>query len=109
MSGWFPPDHYPEGWKVGDPPPEYLRENDVLRTRLREALEVVAFYGDPDSYFAIAIWPDRPAGNFADDFSDVDSLGYFYERDMPGKKARELLAAEWTHEFLETEVNDEQQ
>lgn len=42
-------------------------------------------YGDPESYFAIAIVPDRPSGWFADDVSDTD-IGYRH-----GKLARSVL------------------
>ena len=57
----------------------------------REALlDAVRFYADPESYHAIMILPDRPAGAFADDFSD-DHGHEFYDREMPGKKAREVL------------------
>jgi hypothetical protein len=51
---------------------------------LREALE---FYADPDTYFAVGIFPDPPCGNFMDDFSDTE-LGR-----KPGKRARAVLAA----------------
>lgn len=60
---------------------------EAERVRLTTALE---FYADPDSYFAIAVIADRPAGAFADDFSlTEDCIGDVRER--PGKHAREAL------------------
>lgn len=50
--------------------------------------EALAFYADPDSYFAIAIMADRPCGEFADDVSKDETYG----RHMPGAKARAALA-----------------
>lgn len=49
---------------------------------LREALE---FYADPETYFAIGIFPDPPCGEFINDFSDTE-LGV-----KPGAKARAVL------------------
>lgn len=55
-------------------------------TRLVKALE---FYADPETYFAIGFFPDRPCGDFIKDFSHIDkSLGY-----KPGKLARKVLAS----------------
>ncbi len=56
---------------------------------LEEALE---FYADPDSYFAIGIFPDRPCGPFADDTGD--DHGGDYERPMHGDYARRVLAGD---------------
>lgn len=50
--------------------------------------EAVAFYADPDSYFALMITADRPCGAFADDVSEDETYG----RHMPGAKARAALA-----------------
>lgn len=55
--------------------------------RLRSAL---AFYADPGNYHGIRFWQDRPAGAFADDFSE-DHGDDFYDRPMPGKLARKAL------------------
>ena len=55
---------------------------------MREKWEpVLAFYADPDTYFAIGIFPDPPNGPFMDDFSKTAELGH-----KPGKRAREALA-----------------
>lgn len=70
-----------------------LMECTEYAKRLKEALE---FYANPDSYFAILVMPDRPAGGFADDFSYADHLAEYgeYNRPMPGKLARETLGIE---------------
>ena len=65
---------------------------DAENQRLREAL---AFYADPDTYFAIAFWPDPPCGDFIEDFSE-DHGDPFYNRAMPGRTARDAL--QWTEE-----------
>ena len=54
--------------------------------KLREALE---FYADPDTYFAVSIISDPPAGDIVRDFSAVP--GNDYDRPMPGKRARAAL------------------
>jgi hypothetical protein len=50
-------------------------------------VQTVRFYGDPDSYVAIGFFPDRPCGEFIEDFEDTE-LGL-----KPGKRARETLDA----------------
>jgi hypothetical protein len=52
--------------------------------------DALAEYADPDFYFAIAVMADRPAGGFADDF-DRKHGNSFYDREMPGKLARQVL------------------
>lgn len=78
---------------------EYIKE-------LEEAIEACAasevgqlrialgFYANPESYFAVAIWPDRPAGDFADDVGCV--IGPHGTHDhRHGRKARRALGSEW--------------
>lgn len=69
---------------------------DWLCDRVEAFAEALNFYADPDSYFAILFMPDRPAGEFADDFSNADHLAEYgpYDRVMPGKRAREVLGLE---------------
>jgi hypothetical protein len=50
-------------------------------------VQTVQFYGDPESYMAIGFFPDRPCGDFIEDFEDTE-LGL-----KPGKRARATLAA----------------
>lgn len=57
----------------------------VERDKLFEAL---LQYADPESYHAVAMLVDRPAGWFADDF---DGGHEGYDRPMPGKHAREVV------------------
>ena len=61
---------------------------EISEERLNEILEALDFYADPDTYFAIGFIPDRPAGDFMDDFSETE-LGY-----KPGKLARKILYGE---------------
>lgn len=56
-----------------------------LSERERKLCEALMFYANPESYFAIGFFPDNPAGEFMDDFSETD-LG-----EKPGKLARETL------------------
>jgi hypothetical protein len=49
-------------------------------------IDVLEFYANPDTYFAIGFMADRPAGDFTEDFSETE-LGL-----KPGKRAREILA-----------------
>jgi hypothetical protein len=70
---------------------QQLSQEMLKSAKLREALE---FYADPNSYFAILMWPDRPCGEFMDDISDADSWSDFpFNREMHGKRARAALEA----------------
>ena len=51
-----------------------------------EALEVLKFYADPETYFGIGIFPDHPCGPFMEDIGETLDLGM-----KPGKRARDLL------------------
>ena len=62
-------------------------ENKRLMRIVCDLWVALAFYADPESYHAISFLPDRPAGAFADDFSFDEE----YNRDMPGKLARNIL------------------
>jgi len=67
--------------KLGWLPPG--RVEDILQ----KAINVLEFYANPDTYFAIAFIADQPAGEFVDDFSNDHGCDQ-YERPMPGKMAR---------------------
>lgn len=56
-----------------------------LDRALRVAIPVIAFYMNPETYFAISFIGDRPAGQFLLDFGKTD-LGH-----KPGKKARKAF------------------
>lgn len=43
----------------------------ALEARVKELTEALTFYGDPESYAAILVIADRPAGAFADDISET--------------------------------------
>lgn len=57
--------------------------------RLRTAL---AFYADPNTYFAIGFLPDPPCGAFIDDWSEHGGTDFEPGDERPGKRAREVLA-----------------
>lgn len=60
-------------------------------------LLALEFYGNPETYHAVAFFFDSPTGGFDRDFDD-DHGDDFYDRPMPGKLAREALAA-WEQLF----------
>ena len=64
----------------------------TLQAQLERMTEALTFYADPENYHAVMILGDRPCGLFAEDFSD-DHGHEDYDRPMPGKRAREALAA----------------
>ena len=67
-----------------------------------EALDVLEYYALPETYFAIGIFPDRPCGDFINDFSET-KLGM-----KPGKKAREFFIKvnklKWKRNYLVGEI-----
>lgn len=58
-----------------------------------KVLSALAFYGDPDSYFAIGFFPDPPCGEFMKDFSEHGDPNYQPGDRRPGRRAREAIAA----------------
>lgn len=61
-----------------------LARRDAVVAALVAALE---FYADPETYFAVGFFGDRPAGEFMEDFDDTGpELG-----SKPGKRARAAL------------------
>jgi len=60
-----------------------------LETALVVAINALECYADPESYHAIMILPDRPAGWFADDIGSHQHPEY--NRKMPGVRARRAL------------------
>lgn len=59
-----------------------------LVERLEKALE---FYADPNSYFAIGFLPDRPCGEFMEDFDECWDEHIEDTVIKPGKRARQAL------------------
>ncbi len=53
-------------------------------------LEGLKVYADPEFYHAIAVFGDRPCGDFADDMSRVKDSDY--DRPMHGKLARRTIS-----------------
>ncbi len=62
-------------------------ERERWRRDVEPVFEAIEFCATAGTYHAILIVPDRPAGGFADDFSE-DHGDDFYERPMPGAEAR---------------------
>jgi hypothetical protein len=61
-----------------------------LEREVRQLRAALVMYADPSSYHAIFFMPDRPCGWFIDDFSE-DHGDDFYDRPMPGARARAAL------------------
>jgi hypothetical protein len=61
-----------------------------------DLLKALTFYADCDSYYAMSIIADRPCGEFADDYSDVNIIDDNDEtvetRTSPGKRARDMIS-----------------
>ena len=52
---------------------------------LKKIMDVLDFYADPETYFAIGYLGDKPCGDFIKDFSETQ-IGY-----KPGQKSRKIL------------------
>ena len=61
----------------------------TLERRNRRLVEALRFYADPQTYFAISMFPDPPCGEFITDFEDVGEMS---GRQRPGKRARAALS-----------------
>lgn len=64
------------------------KEIQALETERDALREALAFYADPDTYCAVAVFADPPCGGFAYDVSDVDHPEY---ENAYGAKARTAL------------------
>ena len=53
-------------------------------------IDALWFYGDPGTYFAVAVWGDPPTGGFDEDIDD-DFHSDSINRAVPGKLARSQL------------------
>lgn len=58
-----------------------------LHTIVQRLWLALAYYGDPQTYFAIDVLSDPPCGDFVNDFGTTEVL----DREVPGKRARETL------------------
>jgi hypothetical protein len=75
---------------------DYLAASGVVLpvvVAFEEILSALEFYASPDTYHAIAIWPDPPCGEFMDDYSEHGDSIYPPGDQRPGKRAREALRA----------------
>jgi hypothetical protein len=69
----------------------------VSRSTMEKVAEALNYYGDPMTYFGIAMFGDAPHGDFFDDFEKYPWPGDYSIQDKPGRRAREVsrdLAAE---------------
>jgi hypothetical protein len=71
-----------------------ITSRELTYEEQREVLDALAFYADPETYFAIAFLPDRPCGPFEDDFEELTGPlahpdGHPWTK--PGRRAREVL------------------
>lgn len=69
-----------------------------------QVMHALLFYGDPENYHAIAVWADRPAGAFADDYDDEHGHPD-YDRPMHGSRARAAIKA-WTEATQPPHLHD---
>jgi hypothetical protein len=80
-------------------------EEQAKETKILEG--ALAFYADPETYFAIGFFPDPPCGEFMTDFEDLPDFGAW----KPGKRAREaarnyLAILDKKKKELETKLKD---
>ena len=77
---------------------EYLLDKkcNELRAQCEEMADVLMFYGDPATYFAIGFLADPPCGDFLEDADDTE-LGR-----KPGKRARAVLEKYYPEEGEQT-------
>lgn len=61
----------------------------LLEASAAALLEALRFYADPETYVAIGFFPDRPCGEFMEDFSDTETMWGV----RPGKAARAAILA----------------
>lgn len=73
-------------WIPGEPSESGGAIDTAIRL-LSDYVSALAFYAEPNTYFATAFMFDRPAGAFEEDFSYDEE----YQRPMPGKLARQVL------------------
>ncbi len=66
----------------------YRAAPQIIQDAIVEALEL---YAEPESYHVLAFPEDAPGGLLGGDF-DAEHGDTFYDREMPGKKARAALA-----------------
>ena len=57
---------------------------------VKELIDALNFYADPETWHAVMLWGDRPCGEIADDYSE-DHGHPDYDRPMPGARARQAL------------------
>lgn len=77
-------------------------EVKALKKRQKALVRALIFYADPDSYFAIGMFPDRPCGAFINDCAMPDENVWGHcARPFHGKRARAVLTLHFGPEPLE--------
>lgn len=71
-------------WYISHPETKSLAVEDQCAL-----IEALSLYGNPQFYHGVSFRFDRPTGGFDEDFDHSEE----YERDMPGKYAREVLTS----------------
>ena len=61
---------------------------------MKKILKALEFYADPDTYFAIGLFPDNPCGEFIKDISETE-LGK-----KPGALARKALLEYYSQKYF---------
>lgn len=59
--------------------------------KIKKLIKTLQFYANPDTYFAIGFFPDRPCGEFIEDFSKDEDWHNDLDRATPGALARRTL------------------
>lgn len=67
-----------------------ISHNEKLTAENNALAAALDFYANPESYHGIAFMGDPPCGEFGNDFS-ADHGHSYYDREMPGHKARTVL------------------
>lgn len=75
--------------------PNSCKACESLKKELEKTRQILYFYANPYTYFAVAFFPDPPCGDFMKDFSKIpshwDEFGQMSDSYKPGKKARKFL------------------
>lgn len=58
---------------------------------MHKLIEALEYYGNPETYFGIAMFGDPPHGDFFEDFEKYPYPGDYSIQDKPGRRAREAL------------------
>jgi hypothetical protein len=68
------------------------------KKRIKVLTRALMFYASPDTYFGVGFFPDSPAGDIMNDFSETHAGA------KPGKTARKAMGRSFEKLFLEHDV-----